>query len=152
MAHTKEYLKAYRQTEKYKSYRRKYDTSGKYKEWRKKYRKKIGNSGSKRYEKTLNGFLMRLYRNMYSRVYGIQRQKWHLYKGIDILPKEDFYEWSKKSHALKRLFRAWENSSYDRKFTPSVNRINPKRGYTIDNMEWLTHSENSRLTSRNKKI
>lgn len=56
-------------------------------------RKLNGNLYTKRYEKTEAGFLMRMYRNMKSRVTGVQSKKAHLYKGKDLLAKEDFYEW-----------------------------------------------------------
>lgn len=107
-------------------------------------RKLTGNILTKRYEKTPKGFLMRSYRNMQSRVQGIQKRKYHLYQGKELLPREDFYSWSLNSDEFKTLFNEWESSGYDRKLTPSVDRINPTKGYSLDNMEWVTHSENSR--------
>ena len=151
MPHSKEYLKAYRQTEKYKAYHRAYDTSEKYKKWRRKYRQKIGNADSKRYEKTPQGFLMRCYRNMKSRVSGVQKKRAHLYLGKEILPKDEFYRWALNNQQFLILFHFWTMWNYNQKLTPTVNRIDSKKGYTLDNMEWLTHSENSRLTSRLKK-
>lgn len=103
---------------------------------------------SKKYEKTRKGFLMRAHRNMRSRVLGIQKQKHHLYSHIDsVISREDFYAWSLSDPAYNALFDAWAAAGYDRKLTPSVDRIDPKKGYTADNMEWVTHSENSRRAS-----
>lgn len=115
------------------------------------YRKRTGNASTKRYEKTPNGFLMRMYRNMTSRVKGIQWKKAHLYKGKEILSKEDFYKWAKNHEDFLKLYNRWKESNYDRKLTPTVNRINPDKGYILDNMEWLTHSENSRLGAISNK-
>jgi hypothetical protein len=112
------------------------------------YRKNNGNIVTKRYEKTKNGFLMRLYRNMTSRFAGIQKQKHHLYEGKTLMPKEQFYEWAKSSDKFHSLFAIWEDSGYDRKLTPSVDRIDSSRGYEFDNIEWVTHSENSRRGSK----
>lgn len=111
------------------------------------YRKKNGNASTKRYEKTPKGFLVRLYRNMQSRISGVQKQKHQLYKGKALLPREDFYSWALNSPEFKSLFREWEKKGYDRKFTPSVDRIDSSKGYELGNMEWVTHSENSRRGS-----
>lgn len=110
----------------------------------KEYRLKTGNAATKRYEKTKNGFLMRLYRNMESRVNGIQRKKHHLYRGKELFSREEFYFWAKSSAVFHEMFYQWEYSGYDRKMTPSVDRVNSGLGYSIGNVEWVTHSENSR--------
>jgi hypothetical protein len=88
---------------------------------------------------------MRAYRNMQSRVTGVQKKKAHLYKGLPILPRQDFYAWAKDNPDFWRLYRRWIAAGYDRKLTPSVNRVDPNKGYTLDNIEWLTHSVNSSL-------
>jgi hypothetical protein len=88
---------------------------------------------------------MRAYRNMKSRVTGVQWKKAHLYQGKELLPKEDFYTWAWDNADFWRLFRQWEASGRDRKLSPSVNRINPDKGYVSGNIEWLTHSVNSGL-------
>jgi len=103
-----------------------------------------------KYEKTKRGFLVRKYRNMKSRTLGIQKLKSHLYKGISLLPKGDFYWWAWNSEEYKTQFKTWEDSKYNRKLCPTVNRINSSKGYQLDNMEWVTHSENSRLGALSK--
>ena len=45
------------------------------------------------------------------------------------------------------MFDVYEKSDYDRRLCPTVDRIDSKKGYTMDNMQWLTHSENSRRGS-----
>lgn len=107
-------------------------------------RKLSGNAATKKYEKTPNGFLMRLYRNMQSRITGVQKTKHHLYTDKQLLPRDEFYRWAKSQESFWLLFRDWEQSAYDRKLTPSVDRVDPTKGYVIENMEWVTHSENSR--------
>lgn len=113
-------------------------------------RKRNNNWDCKKYEKTIPGFLMRLYRNMLSRTTGVQKQKYHLYAGCYLLPKEEFYEWAMTNPIFHNLWKIWVDSGYDRKLTPSVDRINSIDGYSIDNMEWVTHSENSRRGSLNR--
>jgi hypothetical protein len=119
-------------------------------QWQRERRKKTNNLDAKKYEKTINGFLVRLYRNMKSRTSGIQKLKYHLYEGKELLDKQIFYQWAKSSKVFKKLYKKWVESNYDRKLTPSVDRINPKEGYKLSNMEWVTHSENSKRGSNSK--
>lgn len=87
---------------------------------------------------------------MQSRVTGVQKLKAHLYQGKELLDRTVFYTWALEHATFWKLFAEWQKSGYDRKLTPTVNRVDANRGYTLDNMEWLTHSQNSALTSRNK--
>lgn len=114
----------------------------------KNYRKKTNNSNTKIYEKTFKGFLVRTYRNMKSRVTGIQKKKAHIYLGLEILSKEEFYKFSINNEAYKNLYINWKQKEHNRKLTPSINRINPDLVYILDNIEWITHSDNSKFTRR----
>lgn len=105
----------------------------------------------KRYEKTKAGFLMRAYRNMKSRISGVQKAKHHLYAGKALLDKADFYLWAQESAEFHKLFAEYEASGYERKLAPSPDRKDSSRGYEPANMEWVTHSENSRRGGRAKK-
>ena len=120
-------------------------------EYQREKRKLNGNLYTRTYEKTINGFLMRMYRNMKSRVSGIQQKKAHLYSGKYILPREEFYKWAKPNKEFLNLFYAWEKSGYNRRLTPTVDRIDPSRGYELKNMEWVTHSLNSSRANHNRK-
>jgi hypothetical protein len=113
--------------------------------WQRRHRAMNGNADTKKYEKTVPGFLMRAYRNMASRAAGIQKPKAHLYRNCAVLPRADFYAWSHASDEFRRLFRIWQESGYDQRLTPSVDRRDSSGSYTLDNMRWITHSENSRL-------
>lgn len=115
-------------------------------------RKRNGNAETHRYEKTPKGFLMRKYRNMQSRVLGIQWKKAHLYKGLKLLPRKQYYEWAMAHQTFWELFNYWKANNFDRKLCPTVNRINPNKGYELPNMEWITHSENSRQVRHKLKI
>ncbi len=108
------------------------------------YRKRTCNADTKKYEKTKQGFLMRLYRNMTSRVTGSQKLKRHLYEGKELLPREDFYSWASASPTFHSLWEEWENNGHERRLAPSVDRIDSTRGYSVDNMEWVPFHENCR--------
>ena len=118
-------------------------------EGRKAYLQRTNNATSKKYEKTPKGYLMRSYRNMQSRVEGIQKVgSWY---GKELLPRQEFYRWSLASPDFQRLFREYEASGYDRRLAPSPDRVDSTKGYTLENMRWVTHSENSALASRRKR-
>lgn len=115
------------------------------------YRAETGNAATKKYERTKKGKLMRTYRNMQSRVQGILKKKAHLYSGLPILSRADFYNWAMGSNTFHQLYDGWVASGYKCGESPSVDRINPDEGYLIGNMRWLTHRENSSLTRHTKR-
>lgn len=108
------------------------------------YRKLNQDRCTKEYEKTISGYLMRTYRNMLSRVSGVQKAKAHLYSGLDILTKQEFLSWSLTTN-FEDLLSEYKGSGYDMKLAPSIDRKNSDLGYTLENIRWVTHSENSRL-------
>ena len=114
-------------------------------------RAKEGNATTKKYERTMGGKLMRSYRNMLSRTSGIQWKKNHLYGGKELLEKQEFYNFSYNDPDFNKLFDQWVDSDYQRKLSPSIDRIDASKGYFIGNIRWLTHSENSSLGARSKK-
>lgn len=115
------------------------------------YRRANGNACTLKYERTKHGKLMRLYRNMKSRIEGVQWMKAHLYRGKYLLPKDEFYIWAIASPDFHRLYSEWVASDYDRKLAPSVDRKDSSIGYRIWNMEWVTQSENSRRGAVSKR-
>lgn len=114
------------------------------------YRESNQNSCTKVYEKTLDGYLMRTYRNMLSRVTGVLKKKAHLYEGKDILDKDHFYHWSKSSN-FPSLLKAYQESGWEPRMAPSIDRKDPELGYVDGNIRWITHSENSSTTRRHYK-
>ncbi len=116
--------------------------------YQREYRLKTGNRSTNKYEKTPNGHLMRTYRNMLSRVTGVQKKKAHIYKGLPILDREEFYDWALSGDEYINMWKVWALSDYDRKLTPSIDRIDSRYGYELWNMQWLTHSDNSAKTTR----
>jgi hypothetical protein len=113
-------------------------------------RRQTQNALTLRYEKTPHGFLMRLYRNMKSRISGVQRLKAHLYAGKYLLPKDEFYAWASNHPRFLELFEIYKLSGFQRALAPSVDRIDSSNGYSLNNMEWVTHSENSSRGSINR--
>lgn len=83
------------------------------------------------------------YASIRARCLGKDRKNPHIYSGLPFEGKEAFYEWALNHSDFKRLFKQYEKSGYRRRLAPSVDRINTKKGYTFDNMQWLTNHENA---------
>jgi hypothetical protein len=64
-------------------------------------------------------------------------------KNFEILPFDEFSEFTKNSEEFKRLREAWIASDFDFKLAPSIDRIDNKKGYLLSNIQWLTRSSNS---------
>lgn len=113
--------------------------------------KELRTKNAQRYEKTQFGFLMRTYRNMLSRVTGIQKNKAHLYKGKEILAKADFLKWSLNDSSFLYLLESYRESNYDLKKCPSIDRIDSSKGYILNNMRWISLSENGKIGGINSQ-
>lgn len=60
--------------------------------------------------------------------------------------KSDFIEWLYKNRErFNYLFSAWEKNNWDVNYTPSVNRLDDTKGYSLDNLELLTWRRNNEL-------
>ena len=90
------------------------------------------------------GFLGNLYSRMRERIMGQRPTKAHLYVGKELLTRSEFYAWATTSEEFHKLFKAYKESGYSIKLVPTIDRIDSSIGYILSNMEWVTHSENSR--------
>lgn len=63
----------------------------------------------------------------------------------ELLSWDEFLNWyeATKEH-FNKLYESWADNNFPHKLSPSVDRIDNTKGYTADNMQWLTQSENSR--------
>ena len=102
-------------------------------------------ASNRKYWKTINGKLMVTYNNMSRRVRGYVKPE--IYCGLMLLDRNEFYEWSKSNEDFNKLYNDWVDSGYERRLSPSIDRIDSCGGYVLDNTRWITHSENSRLGS-----
>ena len=105
---------------------------------------------------TISRFLSKVYYDMKSRVNGKSTKRPDLYLGLPILPKDVFFNWSKNHPDFLNMYKRWFTSDFDRKLTPSINRMNSSKGYVLGNIEWMTNSQNCGLSSavrsmKNKK-
>lgn len=109
----------------------------------------------KRYRNNPKRYLSTKYRNIVDRCTG--KHGYKTYVGRDYPTKTEWEEWTQKTYkTFISLYRNWQDSNYDRKKAPSVDRIDNNKGYTVDNMQWLTLSANcvkaNKEVKRNKKF
>ena len=120
--------------------------------WRRGRCKPCDYATSKAYEKTPKGYLVRSFRNITNRVTGVAKNCSHIYKGLPVCTKEEFYEWSLswESNYLY-LLEEYKQSNYERSVAPSVDRIDSNSGYVLGNMQWVTISKNVSLTAKTEE-
>jgi len=56
--------------------------------------------------------------------------------------KKEFTNWMLSQKNFNVLFDEWSNNNYDRKLTPSVDRLDDYKGYSFDNIRLVTWNEN----------
>ena len=126
---TKEEIKKY-QAEWYQKNKKKHDA-----------RSKIN---KRNWRNTKKGWLLSKYTDIKQRCTQENGHKAHLYYGLDVMSKEEFLDWALNSVEFNHMYDEWIDSNKDRKLCPTPDRFDSSLGYTIDNLEWITHSENSR--------
>lgn len=64
------------------------------------------------------------------------------YNGLSICSREEFINKFRHDIEFLTLYKKWQASNFDYRLTPSIDRRNPNIGYTIDNIQVITHSDN----------
>lgn len=98
---------------------------------------------NRQYRKSKKGVISRAYCHMKYRVSGRKKDGHSNYLGLTILEREEFVAWSNSSKDLDYILEEWERNNYEYKYAPSVDRLNPKEGYELWNINWCTMSENT---------
>jgi hypothetical protein len=68
---------------------------------------------------------------------------------FEIIGIDEFINWSINESSLLLLMDEWELAGKTRATCPSIDKIQPEKGYIIGNLQWLTISENSRKYTKN---
>jgi len=72
------------------------------------------------------------------------------YFGKEICRKEEFINRFLHDEEFLRLFKGWQDSGFKRRFSPSIDRVDNDKDYTIDNMMFIIHHENSKKDNGKK--
>jgi hypothetical protein len=72
------------------------------------------------------------------------------YYGKSICTKEEFFNKFLSCNIFLSLYKKWQDSGFLRRMAPSIDRINNDLGYTLDNMQFIIHTENTGKSARGK--
>jgi hypothetical protein len=89
----------------------------------------------KKYQRSEDGLVSKMFSDQ--RV----REKQKGFKKVDYT-KEEFGNFLKNNSKYKSIYDNWVKSGYDPQLKPSVDRIDPKKGYSLDNIQVGTWAEN----------
>ena len=67
----------------------------------------------------------------------------------DLCSKQEFILFAENSN-YRKLYNSWVESGYVHKLVPSIDRVDNNKGYTIDNIQFLTKSDN--IIKGNKEV
>jgi len=62
--------------------------------------------------------------------------------GKEHLSKERFVNWAHNKEFIK-LYKNWKKNNFNRNLSPSIDRLDITKGYTLDNIQWITMRENN---------
>jgi len=83
------------------------------------------------------------YRGIVNRCTGGHKNRTYHVEGMHHLNWEEYESWWQTNFVdFMECYYVWKQSDYKNKFAPSIDRIDSKKGYTPENMQWLTFSVN----------
>lgn len=102
------------------------------------------------YRRSFKGMLSRMYEYMQRRVQG-RTDKAHIYEGLSLLSRTEFFNLALASKTLKRLYYDWKKSRFTLAKRPTPHRVDRTEGYDAQNIQFVTYSKNSAMIKRRKK-
>lgn len=99
-----------------------------------------------RIRNNFNYIFIHRYSGMKQRTEGRTKRKYTCL-GKKIMTKEEFIDWCYEKNNFDKfikLHNKWRKEKYIRIYAPSIDRVDNNKGYTIDNIRWITQQQNSK--------
>lgn len=97
----------------------------------------------KNWQLTKEQYISRKYNYMRDRVTDPKRSEGgRHYYNLPICSRQEFFQFANSNPKFSRLFKTYKRSRGNRAKAPSVDRIDIYKGYTLNNIQFLTLSDN----------
>lgn len=114
-------------------------------------------------ERNINRHRYSIERLLLSRYYGIKTRctknlangRSYIVKGKNFMTKQEWLLWCYHEDNYKKfmtLYNVWVQNNFERKLSPSIDRINHDESYIEGNLQWITTSENSIKGNKERKL
>lgn len=92
------------------------------------------------YRKTFTGYFCEAYARIRKRCNSDSKA----YAGLFVLERSAWMQFLEDTKAIRfALFQAWEKSGYQHRLSPSIDRLEPRLGYSVGNLRWMPQGQNS---------
>lgn len=98
------------------------------------------------YRQTPKGFLVRRWVKMRRRL-----SNEYANRNLKLLTSKEFHQWAMKDTTFIEMYLTWKDAGMPLHLTPTVDRIDNRLGYVIENMQWLTFLDNTRKAGNEGK-
>lgn len=98
----------------------------------------------------LNFFLRTRYSELVQRCIQANKPCSKYYYGLEYCTREEFLRKFIKDKTLAKLYKRWQNSNFEYRLCPSVDRIIKNKGYLIDNIQFIPHGENAKKDNESR--
>ena len=106
-------------------------------------KEKIKEYDKLRYRTNFDRIKSMKYQGIVSRCTGKHKNRTYYVEGMPYLSWEEYEDWWLNNvQDFQYCYNIWKRCGFKNKFAPSIDRIDSKKGYTPDNMQWLTFSVN----------
>lgn len=100
-----------------------------------------------RYQNNTERLFRHKYYMMKQRVLGKNKKHKYTVVGKNLCSLNDFLSWCYSKNSMNQfipIYQKWKDNKFVKKLSPSIDRINNNLGYEINNLQWLTQSNNSK--------